>query len=112
MEDSSIINAMQHIQRAKEHLEVFIPTTGDRGRKLAAKFRDRCDWMLRDFLTTPGFSDEVREAFRVEMKADVFCIDDISHKFALIPADQREPVLRMIDCILDGESFTVMEKED
>lgn len=112
VEDSSIINALQHVSRAIEYLKTFIPTSGDRGRTMARGYQSKLEWILRDFMTTPGFSQEIREAFRKEISADVFEVDDIIKKVPLIPSDQRAPVERLIDCILNGENFTVMERED
>lgn len=111
MSDSTIISGLQHTQRAIEHWEVFAGTCQGRGRELILGYVKKLKWIQSDLRSTPAFPQEVRDALREEIKADVFEIDDIYDKIPLIPADQRQMVLEVINLILSGEKIKIMDDE-
>lgn len=112
MSDSSIISGLQHIKRAKDFFEVFANTCqGGRGAALMRGYIGKLNFILRDFSSTPDFSQEVRDALRMEYQSDTWEVDDLCGKMALVPANQRDFVEKILDMVISGEQLKIMEEK-
>jgi hypothetical protein len=107
--DSSIINGIQHLKRSIAYWEVFAGSCGSKySKRLINGYISKFKWVLNDLLSE-GLGEDVKTVLKAEYKSDVLEVDEIADKFALLPVNQREFVINMIDLILSGEELKIMD---
>ncbi|MFD2921990.1 hypothetical protein ACFS6H_19880 [Terrimonas rubra] len=82
---SCIVSSLQHLNRSKDHMQSFIsdnPGTKEAG--LFKMYKNRIDWIFNDLFTNPNFSEQVRQGIKNEVNSDVWAIDAIVEKIALL----------------------------
>ena len=60
-------------------------------------------------MANPGFTKDVLDGIKEEWESDVFSVDAITEKVALLNPGQREIIENIIDEILKGEVVHVSE---
>lgn len=107
---SNIVSSVQNIRQALEHFESFqreYPET--KGAKLFKGYGSRLEWIVKDLITHPLLTDEVRKGVRQEWESDVFSVPAINEKVALLNPEQRETVEAIIDSMLSGEEVVIKD---
>jgi len=112
--DSSLLLGFQHMKKSIEFLMTLSASyeKSSRGRALIETYIAKLKWCMRDFLSTPQFSQEIRDALRNELNSDPFVVDDLMTKMALIPANQKEMIEKILDMIIDGEEIKIADLPD
>ncbi len=102
MKGSNIISAIQHLKFAEEHFADFIREhPGTKGAALFAGYVKKVQWIHKDLITHPSLPDVVREGIKREVNSDIFTIEAINEKVALLPPDLRLTTENYIDSILN-----------
>lgn len=82
---------------------------GTKGAVLFKMYRNRIDWIFNDLFTNPNFSEQVRQGIKNEVNSDVWAIDAIVEKIALLKPEQRELLEDVIDKVIKGDELIVNE---
>jgi hypothetical protein len=109
---SSIVQAIQHLKQAEEFMNDFIrqaPKT--RGALIFLIYSNKIRWILRDILTYPHFTDEVRLGIKTEIESDAFSVGAIKDLIPLLNPEQREMIEDLIEDILKGKTIEVNIKD-
>lgn len=107
---SNIVSSIQHLKLAQEHFEDFCREhKGSKGEILFRNYSKKIDWILKDMIATPAFTEPVREGIRREISSDLLAIPSINEKIALLNPLQREAIENTIDQILTGELEIIKE---
>ena len=69
--------------------------------------KKRAEWIVKDLITLPVLPQTVRDGIKAEWQSDVFTVDAISEKTALLNPEQRENIETLIDYMLKGETIKV-----
>lgn len=82
---------------------------GTKGAGLFKMYKNRIDWIFYDLFTNPHFSEQVRQGIKNEVNSDVWAIDAIVEKIALLKPEQRELLEDVIDKVIKGDELIVNE---
>ena len=108
---SSIVQAIQHLKQAEEFMNDFIrqaPNT--RGAVIFDGYSRKVRWILRDILTFPYFTDEVRLGIRTEIESDAFAVQAIHDKIPLLNPEQRAMLEELVGDMLEGKTIEIKIK--
>jgi hypothetical protein len=108
---SSIIQALRHLKQSNEFMQDFIrqaPST--KGADIFGKYSRKLRWILRDILTFPYFTDEVRAGIKAEIESDCFAVEAIHDKIPLLNPEQREMLEELVSDMLDGKTIEIKIK--
>lgn len=95
---SNVVSFIQHLKIAQEHAEDFRrQNRSSKGDKLFEKYAGKINWIFKDIITMPFFTEVVREGMRREIASDVLAVPAIHEKIALLPPDYRIELEREID---------------
>lgn len=105
---SNIISAVHHLKIACEHWEDFKRHhPGTKGAMLFNGYKKRAEWIVKDLITLPVLPAAVRDGIKAEWKSDVFAVDAIAEKAALLNPEQRDNIEILIEMMLKGETINV-----
>ena len=105
---SNIISSIHALRQAKEYWEDFQRTCpGSKGAKLFEVYIKKVDWIATDLITHPVLPEAVREGIKKEWNSDVFAVDAITEKIAMLTPEQREGLEYVIEEIMKGETIKV-----
>lgn len=105
---SNIISSVHALRQAKEYWEDFNREHPDsKGAKLFAVYKKKIEWIVNDLITHPVLTERIREGVKQEWNSDVFAVDAITEKVALLNPEQREGLEYIIDEMLKGETIKV-----
>jgi len=108
---SSIVQAIQHLKQAEEFMQDFIrqaPST--RGAVIFDGYSRKVRWILRDILTFPYFTDEVRLGIRTEIESDAFAVEAIHDKIPLLNPEQRAMLEELVEDMVAGKTIEIKIK--
>lgn len=108
---SSIVQAIQHLKQAEEFMNDFIrqaPST--RGAVIFDGYSRKVRWILRDILTFPYFTDEVRLGIRTEIESDAFAVEAIHDKIPLLNPEQRAMLEELVEDMVAGKTIEIKIK--
>jgi hypothetical protein len=108
---SSIVQAIQHLKQAEEFMQDFIrqaPST--RGAVIFDNYSRKIKWILRDILTFPYFTDEIRLGIKTEIESDCFAVEAIHDKIPLLNAEQRAMLEELVGDMLEGKTIEIKIK--
>lgn len=109
---SSIVQSIQNLKLSLEFMNDFIRSSPNtKGATLFKTYTSKIEWIFKDILTYPHFTDEVRKGIRAEIESDAFSISAINEKIALLNAEQRQVVEELIESILNGEKLEIQNNE-
>ena len=109
MNGANIISGVHHIRQAYEFFEdIKRENPGTKGAVLFAGYNQRLNWIVRDLITHNALPAVVREGIKNEWECDVFAVDAIAEKVALLNPEQRDHLEAVIDLLLKGEKVTVV----
>ena len=110
---SSVVQSIQNLKLSLEFMNDFIRTApNSKGAVLFKTYITKIEWIFKDILTYPHFSDEVRKGIRAEIESDAFSVIAINEKIPLLNAEQRQVVEELIESILKGQKLEVNIKND
>lgn len=107
---SNIISGVHSIRQAKEHFDSFQrehPST--KGAVLFGGYSKKLDWIVKDLVTHPLLTDEIREGVKQEWESDVFSVPAINEKVALLNPEQRELIEEIIDQMISGQEVIIRD---
>lgn len=108
---SDIISGMHELRKAYARYENFqLEYPGGKGANLFKEINKRIYWCYTQLLTHPSLPETVREGIKAEWESDVFTVDAISEKVALLNPEQRETLEVLLDSILNGEEIEAVIK--
>lgn len=108
---SDIISMIHHLRIAHDHAESFRREhPGTRGDAMMKKYADRITWIYEDIKSHPLLPSKVSEGIRNEWNSDVYAVDAIEEKIAILNPDQREIIEDIIDSVLAGEQIKVLNE--
>lgn len=106
---SDVVSSVQNIKQAHEHFSSFQREYPDsKGAKIFENYKKKLEWVVKDLITMPMLTDDVRKGIREEWESDVFAVPAIQEKIALLPPDKRDVVESIIDKVIIGESVTII----
>ncbi len=108
---SSIVQAIQHLKQSDEFMNDFVrqaPNT--RGAVIFSDYSRKLKWILRDILTFPYFTDEVRLGIRTEIESDAFAVEAIHDKIPLLNPEQRAMLEELVEDMVAGKTITISIK--
>ena len=108
---SSIVQGIQHLKQADEFINDFIrqaPKT--RGALIFLIYSNKIRWILRDILTYPHFTDEIRVGIKAEIESDAFGVEAIHDKIPLLSPDQRAMLEELVEDMLAGKTIEIKIK--
>jgi hypothetical protein len=108
---SSIVQAIQHLKQADEFMNDFIrqaPNT--RGAVIFDGYSRKIRWILRDILTFPYFTDDVRAGIKNEIESDAFAVEAIHDKIPLLNPEQRAMLEELVGDMLAGKTIEIKIK--
>jgi len=108
---SSIVQAIQHLKQSDEFINDFIrqaPST--RGAVIFTDYSRKIRWILRDILTFPYFTDEVRIGIRTEIESDAFAVEAIHDKIPLLNPEQRAMLEQLVEDMVAGKTIEIKIK--
>jgi hypothetical protein len=108
---SSIVQAIQHLKQAEEFMNDFIrqaPST--RGAVIFDGYSRKVRWILRDILTFPYFTDEVRLGIKTEIESDAFAVEAIHDKIPLLNPEQRAMLEELVEDMVAGKTIEIKIK--
>jgi len=108
---SSIVQAIQHLKQAEEFMNDFIrqaPST--RGAVIFDGYSRKIKWILRDIITFPYFTDEVRLGIKTEIESDAFAVEAIHDKIPLLNPEQRAMLEELVEDMLAGKTIEIKIK--
>lgn len=101
---SNIVSAIDHLRQAFEHFGSFQREhPASKGSKTFKNYNLKLEWIYTDLYSNPFLTDEVRAGIKREWNSDVFSVDAINEKVALLSPEKREMVETVIDGLLKGE---------
>jgi len=108
---TNIVSSLHHLRMANDHFESFeLEHPGSKGAQTFGQYRKRINWIFRDIITHPFLPDAVRQGIKQEVNSDVFAVPAIQEKVPLLHPQQRELVETVIDYLLEGKSFELVER--
>lgn len=108
---SNIISAIHSIRQAYEHFCSFQREyPGSKGDRLMACFNAKLSFIAKEIITHPFLPEDVRMGVKKEWEGDVFSVDAITEKVALLTNDKRELIELVIDAMLAGEEIKIVDK--
>ena len=110
---SNIVSSVHNIRQALEHFESFqreYPET--KGARLFKGYGSRLEWIVKDLITHPLLTEEVRQGVKEEWESDVFSVPAINEKVALLNPQNRETIEQIVDAMLNGEEITFESKKE
>lgn len=108
---SNIISGIHNLKKTFDHFESFQREhPGSKGSRLFADLNKRVIWVYQQLLTHPSLPETVRQGIKAEWESDVFTVDAISEKVALLNPEQRETLEVLLDSILNGEEIEAIIK--
>jgi len=108
---SSIVQAIQHLKQSEEFMNDFIrqaPST--RGAVIFDGYSRKVRWILRDILTFPYFTDEVRLGIKTEIESDAFAVEAIHDKIPLLNPEQRAMLEELVEDMVAGKTIEIKIK--
>ena len=108
---SSIVQAIQHLKQSDEFMNDFVrqaPNT--RGAVIFKDYSRKLKWILRDILTFPYFTDEVRLGIRTEIESDAFAVEAIHDKIPLLNPEQRAMLEELVEDMVAGKTIEIKIK--
>lgn len=110
--NASIITTFNYLKLANEYFKDFVrENKGGAGEKIINNYIKKIDWIYKDFITFPDFTDEIRDGLRAEWESDCLLIPAINEKIELLNPSQRETIELIIDAMINGEEIVVKDKE-
>lgn len=101
---SNIISAIHFLKMSKEHFEDFRRQhPGTKGSNLVEIYIRKIDWIINDLKTNPSLPEKVIDGVKIEWNSDVFAVQSINEKIALLNPDQRAIIEHVIEKTLSGE---------
>jgi hypothetical protein len=110
---SNVITAIHHLRIATEYMDDFVRSSpSSRGGSLFKIYSAKVKWILRDILTFPYFSEQVREGIRYEMNSDPLAYQAIIERISLLNPKQRDQLELVIEDLIKGKKieFIIHEK--
>lgn len=105
---SSIIQSIQNLKLSLEFMNDFIrDSPNTKGAILFKTYTSKIEWIFKDILTYPHFSDEIRKGIKAEIESDAFSVSAINELIPLLNAEQRQVVEQLIESILKGEKLEI-----
>jgi len=108
---SSVIQAIQHIKQSDDFMNDFIrqvPNT--RGEFIFKNYSTKLKWILRDIVTYPFFTDEVRKGIKAEIESDSFSVEAIHDKIPLLNPEQRIMLEDLVEDMIAGKTIEIKIK--
>lgn len=106
---SNIVSSVHHLKMAAKHWDSFQREhPGTKGAKLFSGYKRRIEWIVNDLITLPLLPQTVCDGIKTEWNSDVFAVDAIAEKSALLNPEQRELVESIIDGMLKGETIKLI----
>jgi hypothetical protein len=108
---SSIVQSIQHLKISEEFMQDFIrqaPST--RGAFIFNDYSRKIKWILRDIITFPYFTDEVRLGIKTEIESDAFAVEAIHDKIPLLNPEQRAMLEGLVGDMLEGKTIEIKIK--
>jgi hypothetical protein len=103
---SSAISSIQHLRIAKEYMDDFVRANKKSiGGGIFNDYIRRIDWILKDIITYPYFSEQTREALREEYSSDPLTTSALFEKIPLLSPEQKEVIEILVDGYLNGEQI-------
>lgn len=106
---SNIVSAIIAIKQAYDHFTSFqTEHKGSKGANLFKSYNGKLEWIYTDLKTNPFLSQAVRDGIKHEWESDVFCLDAISEKVALLSPEQKEIIELLVDEMIKGEIINIV----
>ena len=103
---SDIVSAIHSIKQAHDHYTSFVlEHPGSKGAQLVQSYQKRLEWIIKDLITHPFLTDEVRAGIKKEWESDVFAVPAINEKIPLLQPEQRNLIENLVDAMLRGEEI-------
>lgn len=107
---SNIVSAIHSTRQAYEHFCSFQREyPNSKGAKLMETFNKKLSFIAREIITHPHIPQEVRDGVKKEWEGDVFSVDAIAEKVALLAEDKRSIVESIVDAMLAGEEIKIVD---
>ena len=106
---SNIVSAIHALRQAYDHFEVFgLEHPNTKGAMLFSMYNKKIAWIYRDISTHPDLPPTVLEGLKAEWNSDVFSVPAIAEKVARLNPEQREKLEIVVDALLKGETFEII----
>lgn len=105
----ALVGILQHLTIAESYIDSFYNECDHRasGKKLMALYKSKTTWVIKDLITTPALTQQVRDEIKAEINSDVLVIPALVEKISLLTPESREAVEGLIDSLLKGEKLTI-----
>lgn len=107
---SNIIQGIHSLRQAFEFFSDFQrshPKT--KGAALFSGYNKKIDWIYKDLVSHPLFSEEIRNGIKEEWESDIFSVNAIADKVGLLRPEKREMIEEVIDAIIKGEEVVIKD---
>ena len=107
---ANIINAIQNLKMAQEQFNDYCrqyPKT--RGADLFGMYSKRIDWIFKDIVTHPFFTQETIDMIKKELNGDPYLVPAIIEKIELLNEEQRGIIEDVIDAYVSGETVKIVD---
>jgi hypothetical protein len=81
-----------------------------RGAVIFDGYSRKLRWILRDILTFPYFTDEVRLGIKTEIESDAFGVEAIHDKIPLLNPEQRAMLEELVEDMVAGKTIEIKIK--
>lgn len=110
---SNIVSAIHSLKQAYDFFESFERDyPGSKAEIIFSSYRKKIEWIYKDILTYPFFTEPIRDGIRNEWNSDVFTLPALNEKIPLLNPEQREMVENIIDALLKGETINILQDEE
>lgn len=109
---NNVLMGFQHLKIASECFEDYV--RDHRGSSLAIIFSGYCkkiNWIINDFICTPGLTPELIGAVKKHLSSDLLAIPAINEKLTKLSPECLQMIEIMVDKILEGEKI-LFEQEN
>lgn len=109
---NNVLMGFQHLKIASECFEDYV--RDHPGKKSAVIFTGYCkkiNWIINDFVCTPGLTPELIGAVKKHLSSDLLAIPAINEKLTKLSPECLQMIEIMVDKILEGEKI-LFEQEN
>ena len=105
---SNIVSAIHSLKQAYDFFESFERDhPASKAEMIFSSYRKKIEWIYRDILTYPHFTEAIRVGIRKEWGSDVFALPALNEKIPLLNPDQRQLIETIVDALLQGETLNI-----
>lgn len=105
-----VLYSIQNLKMAQEQFNDYCrqyPKT--RGADLFGMYSKRIDWIFKDIVTHPFFTQETINMIKNELNGDPYLVPAIIEKVELLNKEQREIIEDIIDAYISGEAVKIID---